>query len=178
MDLDGHTKKKLWLYIVPHSTQDLFLGKKWLEDQEAIIHAKKQQLELRKTGGCINSVKIWRQRLQNIARPRIASAEFIASMVGTVPVCRATLEDINKAPRKNPSLTVEESKKRLLEQVKELAKLFSDDNGANDLPPLRESLDHAINLKQEDGKSLTLTTLGTTIQHVSGRTTCVTKDSD
>lgn len=50
MDLDGHITKKQWLYIVPYSTHDLILGKKWLEDQDAVIHAGEQQLELRKTG--------------------------------------------------------------------------------------------------------------------------------
>lgn len=44
---------------------------------------------------------------------------------------------------------------RLPEQVKHFAHLFSDKDGADDLPPLRGSLDHAINLKQENNRTLT-----------------------
>ena len=51
LDLDGHLTPKLWLYLVPHSTHQLILGKKWLEDQDAVLHAKEQRLELRKKGG-------------------------------------------------------------------------------------------------------------------------------
>lgn len=58
LDLDGYVTPKLWLYIVPQSTHNLILGKKWLEDQDAIIHSKDQRLELRKSGGNIYSAKI------------------------------------------------------------------------------------------------------------------------
>lgn len=57
LDLDGHTISKLWQYIVLHSTHEFIFGKRWLEDQDAVIHTKKQQLELRRTGDCISSVK-------------------------------------------------------------------------------------------------------------------------
>ena len=75
-------------------------------------------------------------------------------MAKSVPICRASLEDINKALCQKPSLSIEEARKRLPDQLKDFAYLFSDDKGANDLPPLRGKLDHAINLRQEDGKSM------------------------
>lgn len=40
-------------------------------------------------------------------------------------------------------------------QVKEFAHLFADGKSAEDLPPLRGSSDHAINLRQENGKDMT-----------------------
>lgn len=155
LDLDGYLTPKLWLYIVPKSTHQLILGKKWLEDQDAVMHAKEQLLELRKSGGQIYSVKRWRQGLRSVAHPENASAEAMASMLETVPVCRATLEDISKALRGKPKLSIDEARDKLPEQVKDFAHLFADDSGANNLPNSRGHLDHAINLKKEDGKVLT-----------------------
>ncbi|KAI0990812.1 hypothetical protein K3495_g17375 [Podosphaera aphanis] len=125
----------------------MILGKKWLEDQDAVIHAKEQRLDLRKSGGTVYGVKRWRQVLSSVARPRVASIASMTTMMKSIPVCRASLEDINKALRVKPSLTIEEARKRLPEQVKDFAHLFSDDSGANDLPPLRGKLDHNINLR-------------------------------
>lgn len=154
LDLDGFVTPKLWLYIVPHSIYPMILGKKWLEDQDAVIHSKEQRLELRKSGVSVFSVKRWRRELRNVARPRLATVDILKTMIRNVPICKASLEDINKALRKKPSLGLDEAQKRLPEPVKDFARLFSDENGAEKLPPLRGSLDHAINLKQEDGKPL------------------------
>ncbi|KAI0992682.1 hypothetical protein K3495_g15503, partial [Podosphaera aphanis] len=78
----------------------------------------------------------------------------MSAMVKQIPVCKASLEDINKALRTKPCLTTEEAKSRLPEPVKEFAHLFADDNGANDLPPHRDAMDHAINLRRENGKPI------------------------
>ncbi|KAI0991649.1 hypothetical protein K3495_g16538 [Podosphaera aphanis] len=78
----------------------------------------------------------------------------MSAIVKQIPVCKASLEDINKALRTKPCLTTEEAKSRLLEPVKEFAHLFADDNGANNLPPHRDAMDHAINLRRENGKPI------------------------
>ncbi|KAI0992888.1 hypothetical protein K3495_g15296, partial [Podosphaera aphanis] len=145
LDLDGYVTPKLWLYVVPHSTHKLILGKKWLEDQDAVIHAKENRLDLRKSKGYVYSVKRWREEFRNVARPRVTSIETIASMVRSVPVCKASLEDISKALRPKLSLTEEEARERLPKQIRDFAHLFADDSGANELPPVRGNLDHAIN---------------------------------
>lgn len=155
LDLDGYVTPKLWLYVVPNSAHKLILGKKWLEDQDAIIHSKEQKLELRKGGKFIYSAKVWRQKLRKVANPKVTSASVMVSMIKQVPICRTSLENINKALRDKPRLSLEETRNRLPEQVKDFAHLFSDNEGAENLPPLRGTLDHAINLRQEDGKNLT-----------------------
>lgn len=155
LDLDGSVTPKLWLYVVPKSTHDLIIGKKWLEDQDAIIHSKAQRLDLRKIGHSISSVKRWRSDFRHISRPRNTTAKDMAALLKTVPVCKATLEDISKALRDKPKLSVEQAKLRLPTQIRDFAELFADDKGAEDLPPLRENLDHAINLRQEENKPLT-----------------------
>ncbi|KAI0992337.1 hypothetical protein K3495_g15849 [Podosphaera aphanis] len=134
LDLDGIVTTKLWLYVVPYSTNQMILGKKWLEEQDAVIHSRDHRLELRKSGGSVYGAKRWRQELRNVTRPRVASVETMTAMVKTVPVCRASLDDINKALRAKPSLTLEQARQRLPEQIKDFADLFADDTGANELP--------------------------------------------
>lgn len=155
LDLDGHLTPKLWLYIVPHSTHEMILGKRWLEDQDAIIHSKEQRLELKRSGGSIYSINLWRHKLRNVARPKVTTIEVISEMIKTVPVCKASIEDISKALRPKQMVTMEDVKSRLPEEIKDFAHLFTDYDGAQKLPPLRGHLDHAINLRQENGKPLT-----------------------
>lgn len=118
------------------------------------MHIKEQRLYLRKNKGQVYSVKRWRKEFRQVARPRIATAEVMTSVIKSVPVCKASLEDINKALRAKPTLTLEDARRKLPEMVKDFAHLFSDNNGADNLPPLRGALDHAINLKKEAGKNL------------------------
>lgn len=157
LDLDGLVTPELWLYVVPNSTHQLILGKKWLEDEDAIIHAREQRLDLRKRGGSVYSIKRWRKELRNVARPKIATIQVIKHLVKTIPVCRATLKDINKALRSKPIVTLEEARRRLPDQVKEFAHLFADSIDSNQLPPHRGTLDHAINLQHENGKPMSPT---------------------
>ncbi|KAI0991588.1 hypothetical protein K3495_g16599, partial [Podosphaera aphanis] len=151
LDLDGCVTERLWLYVVPHRVHQMILGKKWLEDQDAVIHLKEQRLELRKSGGNIFSVERWQQRFKEVEVPKTAPEDVVVSMIRTVPVCRASLTDINKALRTKSKLTIEEACRRLPEQVRDFAHLFADEGGAEELPPSRGPLDHAINLRHENG---------------------------
>ena len=75
-------------------------------------------------------------------------------MIKSIPICRASLENINKALRIKPKLSLENARNHLPYQVKDFAHLFSDNDGADELPPLRRRLNHAINLKQENNKPM------------------------
>ncbi|KAI1004417.1 hypothetical protein K3495_g3795 [Podosphaera aphanis] len=68
----------------------------------------------------------------------------------TVEEVLASSEEISKALRVKPQLTTAEARSRLPDEIKDFAHLFADDSGADELPPPRGHLDHAINLKQED----------------------------
>ena len=130
----------------------MILGKKWLEDQDAVIHSKEQRLELRKSGGSVYSARRWRHNLKGIKEPECSPVEALSFMEKEVPVFKASLDDINKALRTKPCLKISEAQDRLPGPVKNFARLFSDDSGANDLPQTRGHLDHAINLLSEEGK--------------------------
>ncbi|KAI0991161.1 hypothetical protein K3495_g17026, partial [Podosphaera aphanis] len=110
LDLDGYVTPNLWLYIVPNSRHRLILGKKWLEDEDAVIHAKDERLELRKTGGSIYNTKRWSQEFESMNLPEVAPVSVIKSMTLSIPVCKASLEDISKALRVKPKLTTEEAR--------------------------------------------------------------------
>lgn len=116
----------------------MILGKKWLEDQDAVIHASEKFFHLRKINCRIYSVKRWHQESRNVARPKVASVTVRKEIVKAHPVCKASLEDIKKALRS-----------------KSCVNLSADDEGAWKLPPLRGTLDHAIDKRKENGKSLT-----------------------
>ena len=79
----------------------------------------------------------------------------MVSMISGAPICKLTLEDINKALREKPRLSVIEAKNRLLEQIKDFAHLFADSEDTDDLPPFRGHIYQAINLRNENGKPLT-----------------------
>ncbi|KAI1003070.1 hypothetical protein K3495_g5134 [Podosphaera aphanis] len=132
----------------------MILGKKWLEDQDAVVHSREQRLELRKGGISVYSARKWRQGFRAIPCPKNESAESMASIIGRVPVCKTTFQDISKALHGKPKLTVDEVRERLPNQVKDFAHLFADDSGADDLPQSHGHLDHAINLKHDKGKPL------------------------
>ena len=51
---------------------------------------------------------------------------MIKEIVKTIPVCKASPEDINKALRPKPGLTLEEAKNRLPNKFKDFAYLFAD----------------------------------------------------
>lgn len=121
------------------------------------MHTKEQRLDLRRGKKIIYIVNRWGQKLSNVARPRIMSPEGMKSMAKTISVCKASLDDINKALRVKPKLSLKEAYTCLSEQIKDYAHLFADNKGAEELPPLKGPLDHSINLREESRKPLTPT---------------------
>ena len=97
IDLDGYVTNKIWLYVVPRSAHQMVLGKKWFEDEDAVVHSREQRFMLRKQERCLYSVRRWRQSLEVIQEPKVASVSKILKFVKTIPVCNASLKDINKA---------------------------------------------------------------------------------
>ncbi|KAI0996435.1 hypothetical protein K3495_g11747 [Podosphaera aphanis] len=153
LDLDGYIVANLSLYVVPNSTHQLILGKMWLEDQDAVIISKDQCLHLGKLGGFIYSTKAWNRNLSQIPIPQSTTVGDLTSMIKTVPICRASIEDISKALRVKPRLSKDAARLRLPKEIRDFAHIFADDEGADDLPPNRDSLNHAINLRKENGET-------------------------
>ncbi|KAI0997087.1 hypothetical protein K3495_g11099 [Podosphaera aphanis] len=70
------------------------VGKRWLEDQDAAMIAKDQCLQLRKLGGLVQSSKRLRGKMEHVKRPEEISVKELDFMLGTVPICKASIEDI------------------------------------------------------------------------------------
>lgn len=90
----------------------------------------------------------------NVIRQRYASAETFPKMIESVPIYKASIEDISKALCDKPRFSVEEARNRLPDQIKIFTHLFVDSKGVNDLPPFRVHLDRAISLRQENVKPM------------------------
>ncbi|KAI1003072.1 hypothetical protein K3495_g5130 [Podosphaera aphanis] len=97
LDLDGYITRELRLCVVPRCSHQLILGKRWLEDQDAVILAKDQCLQLRKLGESIQSSIRWQRGMRHVQRPKAMTVEELTDMLETVPVCKASIEDISKA---------------------------------------------------------------------------------
>lgn len=68
----------------------MIVGKNWLEDQDALIYAKDQQLETMMYGAWISSVNRWESDLSSVVKPQYISINTMASMVEEVLVYRAS----------------------------------------------------------------------------------------
>lgn len=85
----------------------------------------------------------------------IRECDQTISMIKSVTIYKVTLKDISEAFQMKPETTLEDVRKKLNPKVKELAHLFPVERGVDKLPSLRGLLDHAINLRKDDGKLLT-----------------------
>lgn len=71
-----------------------------------------------------------------------------------VSVCKISLKYFSKALQVKPNVKLDGTERRLHELIKDYAHLFADDSGAENLPLLRGSLDHAVTLQKENDKTL------------------------
>ena len=50
MDIGGHQQDRVFIYVVPGQSENLILGKKWMEDQDVVLSARKGYLTIKSTG--------------------------------------------------------------------------------------------------------------------------------
>ena len=163
LDLEGW-KDKIHAYVIPDLAYPIILGKPWMEKNDVIYHAKDQRLEIRSTGQNIRQ-KGWdlaeEYKAQRYARPAVASLMHAAVERARgrgdqdIRIFATSLHDINRALAPKPKLGREQIAALLPEEIRDMVKLFSDEDGTQ-LPPQRKDLDHAINLKTDDqGREMT-----------------------
>lgn len=93
--------------------------------------------------------------MKHVVRPKNSLIKEVTSIMGTVPVCKTTIQDISKEFEQKPGITINYVEMRLADPIKEFAYLFANNTGTSILPASRGYLDHEINLKQEEVKQLT-----------------------
>ena len=50
MDIGGHQQDRVFTYVVPGQSENLILSKKWMEDQDVVLSARKGYLTIKSTG--------------------------------------------------------------------------------------------------------------------------------
>src|SRR5579871_2735205 len=151
MDIGGHQQDRVFAYVVPGQTDNLILGKRWMEDQDVVLSARKGYLTIKSTG-----IRIRNDNLRNDAKvtyAQVCSSVFVglARRARKQPdsgtkVFAASLKDIEKAlmvkKRTDP-------REKLPGHYHEFLPLF-DMKIADRLPPHRPGIDHKIELEKDE----------------------------
>ncbi|KAI0996930.1 hypothetical protein K3495_g11254 [Podosphaera aphanis] len=160
IDIDGY-QKTLYAYIIPRLSQELILGKPWMEREDVLYDARDHFMEIREAliGG--EPMRVWEKRLgkTGINELRVSNIASLSAGVFLATVKRAkkvnketsqifsvTLADIQKAlaPEKKSSAKLE----KLPAQYARFADLFKKEL-IDKLPPHRAGSDHEIRLEPD-----------------------------
>ena len=49
MDISGYQQDQVFIYVVPRQSENLILSKKWMEDQDVVLSARKGYLTIKST---------------------------------------------------------------------------------------------------------------------------------
>ena len=155
LDIDGHQQDYVFAYVIPGQHEDIIIGLPWQCSEDARIKLKKGLIHIRSTNT--------RVKLRDPAHPKTGSgiSHCISSVMhGLIrrakkrgdsesTIFAVTLADIEKAlkPRKRS-----DPKEKLPPQYHEFLGAF-DRKQADQLPPHRPGVDHAIEiLKDNQGR--------------------------
>ncbi|KAI1003822.1 hypothetical protein K3495_g4387 [Podosphaera aphanis] len=155
LDIDGY-RKTIYVYIIPHLSHGLILGKPWMEREDVVYHAKNKYIEIREAivGG--NPLRVWekgsRQDSEVLNVSNLSAGVFLATIRRAkkptsqdTQVFSVSLADIQKAlaPSKREATSLE----NLPQEYREFASLFKNEI-SDKLPPHRPGHDHDIKLEQ------------------------------
>jgi transposase InsO family protein/predicted aspartyl protease len=152
LDIDGHQQDRIFAYIIPGQHEDVIIGLPWLRSEDAKIKLRKGYIDIRSTDT--------RVKLRDPAHAKTDSgiSQCMSSvMQGLIRrakrkgksdsvVFAVTLADIEKAlkPRKKS-----DPKEKLPPQYHEFLEVFNRQH-ADQLPPRRPGVDHAIEVLKDD----------------------------
>ena len=152
LDIDGHQQDRVFAYVIPDQSEDVMLGLPWIRSEDVRIKTKKGYIEIRSTGT--------RAKLRNPTDRRIdPKIRHCLSWVMYGLISRArkksthstmvfavSLADIEKAlkPKKRS-----DPKEKLPLQYHEFLDAFNRQR-ADQLPPHRPGVDHAIEILKDD----------------------------
>ena len=76
MDIGGHQQDCVFAYIVPGQSEGLILGKKWMEDQDVVLSARKGYLTIKSTGIRIRDNNLMKKNDVNAQSNQVSSSIF------------------------------------------------------------------------------------------------------
>ena len=156
IDIDGHCEERIFLYVAPRlASYDMILGLPWARKQRAVLDAEKSECLLRSTQVTVkNQAHILESSYDHV---HVSAVAFTAlsrrakkkKQDENLQIFAASMKDIEKALRPK---TTTDPRTKLPIQYHEFLDVF-DKKEADKLPPIRgNSVDHKIELIQQDGK--------------------------
>src|SRR6266480_913324 len=104
MDIGGHQQDQVFTYVVPGQSENLILGKKWMEDQDVVLSARKGYLTIKSTGIHIRDNNLMKKNDINAQSNQVPSSIFIGLVRRArkqpdsgIKIFTASLKDIKKA---------------------------------------------------------------------------------
>ena len=77
MDISGHQQDRVFTYVIPGQSENLILGKKWMEDQDVVLSAWKGYLTIKSTGIHIRDNNLMKKNNVNAQSNQVPSSIFI-----------------------------------------------------------------------------------------------------
>ncbi|KAJ6437630.1 AAA family ATPase [Purpureocillium lavendulum] len=161
IDIDGHSRKMVYAYIIGGLNEQLILGRAWMNEDLVELNPAEGTLYIGTSGITVRSVENRPPTQTSIKRVvataysalvRRAKRESTAAELGT-RVFAASLADINKALKPK----VKGDPMKLLPEHFHKALPLFDAQKAKELPPHRQGIDHTIEIETgEDGKKKTI----------------------
>lgn len=150
IDIDGHRQHRVFFYVIPNQTYDIILGLPWMESEGVVISPAKKRLWISSSNS-----RVWNRSTKPLPST-IAALEISATSMSTyirkqrkdssIQLFAASLKDIEKALRPKPK---GDPKKLLPPQYQEFLSVFGRSK-AEQLPPRRPGVDHAIVLEKDE----------------------------
>jgi len=155
IDIDGYSKKRIFLYILPNQSESIILGRTWMNTEKVVIYPAQGKLYIGQQDHWVTerSSIVGRQDITGIS-----AATFMGynkrnqeTKQQGLLIYSASLRDIEKAlaPKKRT-----DPRSKLPECYQDYLSVF-DYQQADKLPPHRPGIDHQIPLQQgPNGKDL------------------------
>jgi len=162
-DLDiGGWMEPTFGYVVPGQTEDLILGLRWLERQNAVLLPAEQLIKLQRPRITVSTKPV----TPHADAYEIGGVAYMANITRarkrnlSIEVFSASLKDIQKALRyahtSEPDPQEPPNPPNVPDWLKPVKSAF-DRKKADELPPYRPGIDHAINLQKNlDGTDKTI----------------------
>jgi transposase InsO family protein len=155
IDIHGF-EERIFAYVIPNQSDDLILGKGWMNRHDVILRPAKNKIRIKKWNLIINCKPTDQGAAFNVLDAREISALGIKTLVirgrktnRPVGIFITSMKDIQKALRQK---TYTDPKTKLPDWLQDLSGAF-DAKAAATLPPHRAGIDHTIiRTKDKDGK--------------------------
>ena len=157
LDIGGYQMRRVFAYILPGQTDDLILGRPWMQHEFVKIDEKAETLRFTLNGVEVLNIERRKSRAANAILPinHISASTFTGiakrerKQKEGVQIFAASMADIEKALRPKHRPTKKELLEMLLKLYRQYINVFDPDK-ADELPLHRPEVDHRIPLEIDE----------------------------